>query len=95
MEEYTHNNQSGNGTMEPHESPFCQLLGLCEGLVADGVLSKMEAGLLKDWLSADRSAPVCDPLARADLLVSRMISEGKLSSDERGELFDILEQLKS
>ena len=95
MEKCAYNDPSGKGTIEPQVSPLYQLLALCEGLVADGILSNMEADLLRACLSADRGVSASDPLARADLLVSRMISEGKLSNNERRELFDNLEQLQS
>ena len=85
-------NRNGNGTPDSGESPFIPLLDLCEGLVADGILNKMEASLLKNWLAADRVLPAGSLMARADVLVSRMISEGQLSDKERRELLEILDR---
>ena len=92
MEEFGYSNRYGNGTLGPDGNLLRQLLGLCDGLVADGVLKEMEAGLLKSWLAADRTAPVSNLIARADMLVSKVIREGKLSEKERRELLEILEQ---
>ncbi len=92
MKERISSKLNGNGTLDPDRSPLFQLLGLCKELVAAGVLNKMEAGLLKNWLAANRTAPAGDSIARADLLVSKMISEGKLGDSERRELLEIMEQ---
>ncbi len=84
--------QNDNGAQAPDRSQFFQLLGLCNGLVSAGVLNRMEAGLLKNWLAADRTAPAGDSIARADVLVSKVISEGRLDDDERRELLEIMER---
>ena len=71
--------------------PWSDLTTLCETLVAGGVINRMEAAIIRLWLSADRWSGKDNGLDRVDLLVSRLLSEGWISGDERRELLDWLD----
>ncbi len=70
-----------------------ELIGLARGLCADGVINDPEAEFLQSWLVANADASD-QPILR-DLLdrVSVMLRDGDFSTDERTELFELLEGL--
>ena len=76
-----------------HENPWRELPALCDNLVADGVVNHAEAAILRNWLSADRWSAGNKKLARIDCLVSKLLSEKRISDDERREILDYLKRL--
>ncbi|MGH1371155.1 MAG: BRCT domain-containing protein [Cellvibrionaceae bacterium] len=70
-----------------------ELIGLCNGLIADGTVNQAEAEFLLSWLSQNIDA-IDDPfIATLYGRVSEMLSDGILDSDEEGELLDTLMKL--
>ncbi|HCA36798.1 MAG: NAD-dependent DNA ligase [Rhodopirellula sp.] len=67
-----------------------QLLGICEGVIADGTVNRAEAQFLQSWLvkNADIAEkwPANVMLARID----EMLADGVLDDDEQGELVKLL-----
>jgi len=72
--------------------PWSDLTALCDTLVAGGVINRMEAAIIRLWLSADRWSGQDNGLDRVDFLVSRLLSEGGIDDDERLELFEWLDR---
>jgi len=70
-----------------------QLLGICEGVIADGTVNQAEAQFLQSWLvkNADIAEkwPANVMLARID----KMLADGVLDDDEQGELVKLLMDL--
>lgn len=67
-----------------------ELLGICAGIAADGVVNMEEAAFILSWLEANREAATCFP---GDLLVARlqdMLVDGALSIEESAELMQLL-----
>lgn len=69
-----------------------ELIGLAKGVLADGAISKEEAAFLLGWLETNRAAKELWP---ANVLYPRLIAalaDGHLTSDEEGELLELLLQ---
>lgn len=66
------------------------LIGLCKGVVADGVVNQDEADALRTWLIHARS--VIDNPMVANLLtrVDAMLVDGRLDPDESADLLGVL-----
>ncbi len=67
-----------------------ELLGLCHGLIADGVVNQDEAEYLQKWLNSNRH--VLDKWP-ANIIADRVyafLQDGILDAEEQKELFDIL-----
>lgn len=69
-----------------------ELLALCQSMTEDGTLSKSEIIALRDWLAANRSSdlPSIDFLATT---LERIIADGKVTKDERKELYKAIEKV--
>ena len=70
-----------------------ELLGLCSGIVADGIVTDEEAVALRNWLDqhpfAEIEWPVTDLVARLE----RIFADGRIDEAERSELRDALSNL--
>lgn len=67
-----------------------ELLGICSGIAADGVVNQDEAQFLASWLEANREAAACFP---GDILIDRlhdMLVDGVLDEEEAAELLQTL-----
>src|SRR5687767_7675509 len=67
-----------------------ELLVLCQSVTEDGSLSKDEILALRTWLQTNRTAslPAIDFLATT---LERIIADGKVTRDEREELYRAIE----
>lgn len=67
-----------------------EMIGLCNGIVADGVVSQAEAEFLQKWMVANQRVinnPVIEPLYRR---LNDMLVDDVLDADEAKELLDTL-----
>lgn len=67
-----------------------QLIGLCEGVIADGVVTQSEAEFVQNWLVANREIQDKWP---ASVIFSRLeeyLADGVLDEREEGELLALL-----
>lgn len=67
-----------------------QLIGLCEGVIADGVVTQSEAEFVQNWLVANREIQDKWP---ASVIFSRLeeyLEDGVLDEREEGELMALL-----
>jgi NAD-dependent DNA ligase len=70
-----------------------ELIGLCKGIVSDGEVNQAEAEFLSRWLDANRETENEWPSNVLRNRVCAMLDDGKLDSDEEGELLKLLLQV--
>lgn len=82
--------------LEVSERQVDTLIGICKGIIADGVITQSEAEFLEAWLIANQatinSNPVVQPLYER---VSEMLSDSILDEDEAAELLETLRQFSN
>lgn len=69
------------------------LLGIAQGILADGVLHDQEIGFLRDWLRNNEAAAITWP---GNVLVAKIehaIADGVITPDERTHLVEVLRKL--
>ena len=69
-----------------------ELIGICAGIAADGLINKEEVDFICSWLNKNREATTCFP---GDILVSRlrdMLDDGVLDAEESEELLSLLRE---
>ncbi|MCG8275379.1 BRCT domain-containing protein [Stenotrophomonas sp. NLF4-10] len=67
-----------------------ELVGICRGLLADGHVSQMEAEFLKDWIERNAAFVGEYPFAPIYRLLSEILQDGVIDSDESADLHDTL-----
>jgi len=67
-----------------------ELLALCQAITEDGSLSEQEIGAMKRWLDDNRSADL-PSVAFLTATVERIIADGKVTKEERNELYKAVE----
>ena len=76
---------------EVAERQIDTLIGLCKGVVADGVVNQDEAEFLRDWLAANEVTVSSNPVTYALLKrVNGMLRDDHLDAEESGELLATL-----
>lgn len=70
-----------------------EMIGLCRGLLADGVLVEEEARFLLDWLRRHREVADHWPANVLYSRVERALGDGKWDADEERELIETLMQI--
>jgi NAD-dependent DNA ligase len=75
------------------EREIDELLGLCKGLSADGVLNQAEAEFLAQWLRFNRESADQWPARILHERVASMLKDGHLDRSEELELLDLLIQV--
>lgn len=75
------------------ERSIDELLGLCKGIISDGVVSPEEAAFLARWVDQQRVAIHLWPVNVMASRIDRMLDDGRIDDDERQELFDLLGQI--
>jgi NAD-dependent DNA ligase len=72
-----------------------ELLGLCKGIIADGVVSIEEARSLAHWMEANRETANQWPASVLYTRIHAMLADGILDPAEQTELFDLLGKMTS
>lgn len=67
-----------------------ELIGLCRGVLADGVVMTEEAGFLLNWMTANRDAAQMWPANVLYPRIKEMLVDGILDDEEQSELLDLL-----
>jgi NAD-dependent DNA ligase len=70
-----------------------ELIGVCRGVIADGVIDESEAIFLGQWIETHREVADKWPANVVYVRVTEMLKDGILSSGERAELLDTLRDL--
>lgn len=69
-----------------------ELIGLCRGILADGIVMQGEAQYLLAWLDSNRGAADQWPGNVIYPRVAAMLNDGVLDADEQAELLDLLNE---
>jgi NAD-dependent DNA ligase len=69
-----------------------ELLGLCRGLTADGVINQAEVEFLQKWLVANTAITSNPVISNLFHRVNDMLSDGILDSEESRELLETLQK---
>jgi NAD-dependent DNA ligase (contains BRCT domain type II) len=75
------------------ERDICELLGLAKGLLADGVVTEAEAGLLHEWTRRHPDAQEYWAITALCKRLERAFSDGVIDEAERADLAELLETL--
>jgi hypothetical protein len=67
-----------------------ELIGLCRGVLADGMVTDGEAAFLAQWMETNRGAAAKWPAKVLYPRIRAMLCDGTLDADEQGELLDLL-----
>lgn len=70
-----------------------EMLGLCKGVLADGVVSEAEVQMLRDWIRANPDVACAWP---GDVIAQRLLdiyADGMVDPEEREDLADLLRQI--
>lgn len=70
-----------------------ELIGLCRGVAADGIIAQEEAQFLLDWMSHNRDVKERWPANTLYARISDMLKDGLLDPDEQKELLGLLQGL--
>lgn len=69
-----------------------ELIGICRGILADGIVMQGEAQYLLAWLDSNRGAADQWPGNVIYPRVAAMLNDGLLDADEQAELIDLLNE---
>lgn len=70
-----------------------ELIGICRGIIADGIIDESEAIFLGQWIENHREVAEKWPANLVYARVTEMLRDGVLSSDEQAELLETLRNL--
>ena len=70
-----------------------ELMGLCKGLAADGVIVQAEAEYLLQWLEANAEIVEQYPVNYLYARIGEMLEDGVLDKDEQAELLSIIKEI--
>jgi hypothetical protein len=70
-----------------------EMLGLCKGVVADGVVNEKEAQFLMDWISVNRGTAEQWPANVLYRRLAEMLIDHCLDQTEQAELLSLLQQI--
>lgn len=70
-----------------------ELIGLCKGIIADGVVNQSEAEYIQSWLRNNKEVSDKWPASVLSIRIEEMLKDNILDGDEQKELFDTLIQL--
>lgn len=70
-----------------------ELIGICKGMIADGVISEGEARFLVQWLDEHRRLSQSWPVNILSERIARMLQDNIIDEQERQELFELLAQV--
>jgi len=70
-----------------------ELIGICKGMIADGVINEGEARFLVQWLDEHRRLSQSWPVNVLSERIARMLQDNIIDEQERQELFELLAQV--
>lgn len=79
-------------TLQAH---LAELVGICKGVIADGVVAPEEAAFLRDWLSKHRALLDCWPGDIISQRLEQVFEDGKVDSAEQADLLVLLTKITS
>src|SRR5206468_3834687 len=70
-----------------------ELLGICKGMISDGVITDGEADFLVRWIEQQRAVIAEWPVKTLAERIARMMEDQKIEEQERQELFELLSEI--
>lgn len=70
-----------------------EMLGLCRGLIADGVLTEGEVVCLNNWVRSNSEVAVLFPIREITERLHRIFADGVITDEERSELLELLQKV--
>ncbi len=70
-----------------------ELIGICKGIIADGVIEESEAIFLGQWIESNREVADKWPVNVVYARVTEFLRDGILTAEEREELLETLKDL--
>ncbi len=83
----------GGSGAEQAERGVWELLGICKGMIADGVVNAREAAYLKSWVDANPETAGIWPANVLHRRMNRIFEDGMVDATEQEELAELLRQL--
>lgn len=85
--------QAGESRTEKAEKSVWKLLGICKGIMADGVVNLKEANFLKSWVDANPEGAALWPANVLHQRLNRIFEDGRMDAVEQEELAALLGKL--
>ena len=70
-----------------------ELIGLCRGVIADGMFNLAEAQYIQEWLAQRPNLLETWPASDLNRLLGKILEDGVLSDREQNELSKMLEEV--
>ena len=70
-----------------------ELIGLCRGVIADGMINLAEAQYIQEWLAQRPNLLETWPASDLNRLLGKILEDGVLSDREQNELSKMLEEV--
>jgi hypothetical protein len=70
-----------------------ELIGLCRGVIADGMINLAEAQYIQEWLAQRPNLLETWPASDLNRLLGKILEDGVLSDREQKELSEMLEEV--
>ncbi len=70
-----------------------EAIGLCRGMIADGIVKQEEAEYILRWLEANREAAKCWPCNVLAARAAEYLQDGYLDDEEAKDLFEVMSQI--
>ena len=69
-----------------------EMLGLCRGLIADGVLTEGEVACLNNWVRANSEVATLFPIRAITERLQRIFADRVVTDEERSDLLELLQK---
>jgi hypothetical protein len=79
-------------TLQAH---LAELIGICKGVIADGVVVPGEAVFMRDWLSKHKALLDCWPADIISKRLEQVFADGKVDPQEQADLLVLLTKISS
>lgn len=77
------------------EKRLAELIGICRGVIADGVVAPEEAVFLRDWLAKHQSLLDCWPADVISKRLEQVFEDGRVDEQEQEDLLVLLRMITS
>jgi len=84
--------QMNASTLQAH---LAELIGICKGVIADGVVVPPEAEYLRDWLAQHREILDCWPADVLSRRLEQVFADGKVDAEEQADLLVLLTKISA
>ena len=75
------------------ERSISEMLGLCKGMICDGIITEAETRALRDWMSANPLALNEYPANVLARRLNRIFADQLIDEDERLDLYELLQSV--